>query len=64
MDKLREVTLKNVVAPANTHVIFRGAEVGYITSNNGKDSVATINSDILVQLVRSNKVLYSLEVIG
>lgn len=63
MDRLRTVKVSGICAPIGTPITFEGSEVGHIVSSDLGSSECAISSDIINQLIRGDKVSFSLEVI-
>lgn len=64
MDKLRIVNIGGIQAPIGTPITYQGSEVGKVIRPTDEGySECAINSDIVNQLIRSDDVLFSLEVI-
>lgn len=64
MDKLRVVRIGGIQALTDTPIIYQGQEVGKVIRPTDEGySECTINSDIVNQLIRSDAVSFSLEVI-
>lgn len=63
MDVLRVCTIKDMNLTVGLPVTYQGKEIGRVISNINKDCEIAINSDIVKQLLNSNKCSFSLEVV-
>jgi hypothetical protein len=64
MDRLRVINIGGIQAPIGTPITCQGQEVGKVIRPMDEGySECAINSDIVNQLIRSDAVSFSLEVI-